>query len=49
MLPNLVHEVRQERAGAGTPRISPINRREQEHQARTNRALQRAAVKEANS
>jgi hypothetical protein len=47
MLPNLVHEIRQELAGEGAP--AAINRREQERQARTSRALQRAAAREANS
>lgn len=49
ILPDLVHEVRQERAGEGTPRAGPGDRREQAHQARTSRALQRAAAREANS
>ncbi len=49
MLPNLVHEVRQEQAGQGTPRAEVVDRRQQAHQARTSRALQRAAAREANS
>jgi hypothetical protein len=47
MLPNLVHEIRQELAGEGAP--VAINRREQERQARADRAMRRAAAREANS
>jgi hypothetical protein len=42
MLPNLVDEYRQEQAGQG----APLARREQEHQARTSRAMQRAIERE---
>lgn len=50
ILPNLVHEVRQETAHPGlTVSNSPVGRREQEHQARTARAMERALAREARS
>lgn len=46
MLPNLVHEVRQEQAGEGEPRARSPDWRQQADQARIARALQRAQARE---
>jgi hypothetical protein len=46
MLPNLVHEVRQERAGEGTPRTAAVDRRQQATDAQFDRAMQRARARE---
>jgi len=47
MLPDLVHEVRQERAGAGTPRAKATDRHQQTTDDKFDRAMQRAQAREA--
>lgn len=46
MLPNLVHEVRQEWAGQGTPRGGPADRRQQATDDQFARAMERARARE---
>jgi len=47
MLPDLVHEIRQERAGEGTPRAKATDRRQQATDELFDQAMQRARAREA--
>ena len=49
MLPNLVHEVRQERAGQGAPRAGPADRRQQATDDKFARAMERAKAREGST